>query len=280
MKEFFRRNGGLVLLVAVLLAIATALGSALLGGNANPASNVWGTITSPIRGAVNSFLTWVEDRYDYAFRYEELKEENERLKQENAKLQQDAREGQSATQENERLRELLNLAQKRSDFDFASATVVSYGAENWESTITLSKGTNFDIAVGDCVITETGALVGVVQEVGYNYCSVSTVVDATLEMGGLITRTSGAGILEGDFSLMSEGKLKLSYLPEDTEFIAGDEIVTSGMGGTYPSGLLVGYVEEIRSDPSGMTRYAVVNPAVDLDSLIEVFIIRDFDIVE
>ena len=79
---------------------------------------------------------------------------------------------------------------------------------------------------------------------------------------------------------MQEGKLKMSYLPEDTEFIAGDEIVTSGMGGTYPSGLLVGYVEEVRSDPSGMTRYAVVRPAADLAGLYEVFVIRDFDIVE
>ena len=280
MRDFFRRNGGLVLLIAILLAVATALGSALLGGSADPAENVWGTITSPVRGVVNSFLGWVEDRYDYAFRYEELKEENERLKEENARLQEEAREGQAATQENERLRELLDLAQKRSDFDFASATVVSYSATSWESTLTLSKGSNFDIEAGDCVIDSTGALVGVVEEVGYNYCSVSTVVDATLEMGGLITRTSGAGILEGDFALMQEGKLKMSYLPEDTEFIAGDEIVTSGMGGTYPSGLLVGYVEEVRSDPSGMTRYAVVRPAADLAGLYEVFVIRDFDIVE
>ena len=82
MKDFLRHNGGLVLLVAVLLAVATALGSVLLGGSSNPISNAWGVITSPIRGGVNSFLTWVEDRYDYAFRYEALKEENQRLKEE------------------------------------------------------------------------------------------------------------------------------------------------------------------------------------------------------
>ena len=280
MKDFFRHNGGLVLLVAILLAVATALGSVLLGGSSNPVSNAWGVITSPIRGGVNSFLTWVEDRYDYAFRYEELKEENQRLKEVNAQLQKDAREGQAAAQENERLRDLLGLAQKRSDFQMESANVSSYGSSNWESTLTLSKGTNCGIEVGDCVITSTGALVGVVSEVGYNFCSVATVVDAGLEMGGLISRTSAAGILEGDFSLMEENRLKLSYLPEDTDFIAGDEVVTSGMGGTYPSGLLVGYVEEVRNDPSGMTRYAVIAPAAELNKLIEVFVIKDFDVIE
>lgn len=280
MKHFFRHNGGLILLIAILLAIATALGSTLLGGTANPIANAVGTITAPIRGAVNSFLQWTENRYDYAFRYEALQAENEELRKENAKLQDDAREGQAAAQENKRLRELLNLAEKRRDFQFASATVVSYGASNWENTLTLSKGSNFDIAAGDCVVTETGALVGVVTEVGYNWCSVSTVVDATIEMGGLITRTSSAGILKGDFALMTEGRLKLSYLPEEVDFIAGDEVVTSGMGGVYPSGLLVGYVEEIHSEPSGMARYAAVTPAVTLSDLIEVFVITDFDVVE
>lgn len=280
MKQFFRHNGVLIAIIAVLLAVATVAGSFLLGGEANPASNAVGVITSPFRSAINSFLQWTEDRYDYAFRYEALQTENERLKQENARLQEAAREGQAASRENEQLRVLLGLAEKRRELVFESATVVSYGADNWSSTLTLSKGENVGIAVGDCVITETGALVGVVDEVGTNWCSLSTVIDAGLEMGGLVSRTAGAGILEGDFSLMAEGQLKLSYLPENTEFIAGDEVVTSGRGGVYPSGLLVGYISEIRSDPSGMSRYAVIDPAADLNDLIEVFVIKEFDIVD
>lgn len=280
MKQFFRHNSVLIAIIAVLLAVATVAGSFLLGGEANPVSNAVGVITSPFRSVINSFLQWTEDRYDYAFRYEELQAENERLKQENARLQEAAREGQAASRENEQLRVLLGLAEKRRELVFESATVVSYGADNWSSTLTLSKGENVGIAVGDCVITETGALVGVVDEVGANWCSLSTVIDAGLEMGGLVSRTAGAGILEGDFSLMSEGQLKLSYLPENTEFIAGDEVVTSGRGGVYPSGLLVGYISEIRSDPSGMSRYAVIDPAADLNDLIEVFVIKEFDIVD
>ena len=130
------------------------------------------------------------------------------------------------------------------------------------------------------MVTETGVLVGVVSSVGLNWCTVSTVVDAGLEMGGIVTRTYSAGVLEGSMDLMSRGRLRLSYLPDEAQLVSGDEVVTSGMGDVYPSGLVVGRVEGVFTDPSGMTRYAVIVPDAQLDSLIEVFVIKDFDIVE
>jgi len=57
-------------------------------------------------------------------------------------------------------------------------------------------------------------------------------------------------------------------------------VLTSGKGGMYPSGLVVGEVEGVFTDPSGQTRYAVILPDVELDRLIEVFVIKEFDIVE
>ena len=101
-----------------------------------------------------------------------------------------------------------------------------------------------------------------------------------MEMGGIITRTNSAGVLEGDFALMKEGRLKLSYLPDGAQLVAGDEVLTSGKGDVYPSGLVVGQVEGVFSDASGMNRYAVVAPEVELDTLVEVFVVKDFDIVE
>ena len=105
-------------------------------------------------------------------------------------------------------------------------------------------------------------------------------VDADLELGGLIARTDRAAIIEGDFSLMSQERLKLTYLPENAQLLSGDTIVTSGLvsGGsaTYPSGLVVGYVAEVRTDVTGMSDYAVLTPATDLGSLEQVFVITGF----
>ena len=133
---------------------------------------------------------------------------------------------------------------------------------------------------GSCVVTENGVLVGVVSEAGLNWAAVSTIINTDIEIGGIVNRTFSAGVLEGDFSLMSQGRLKMNYLPEGAQLVSGDEVLTSGRGDVYPSGLVVGQVEGVFTDPSGQTRYAVVRPAVDLEALIEVFVIKEFEIVE
>ena len=280
MKNFFRQNGILLLVIALLLSILIGVSSALLGGNSDPLSNVVNTVTAPVRGGISAALSWAEGVYEYVFHYDELHQELDELRLQVAELEDEVRQGQEASRENEQLRELLGLQERRRDFVFESARVTARSADNWASTLTLSKGSSSGVQAGNCVVTETGVLVGVVSTVGLNWCTVSTVVDAGLEMGGIVTRTYSAGVLEGSMDLMARGRLRLSYLPDGAQLVSGDEVITSGMGDVYPSGLVVGRVEGVFTDPSGMTRYAVVVPSAQLDSLIEVFVIKDFDIVE
>lgn len=280
MNKRSSHNKGIWIVVAAAVIAVVTLVISLFGGSSGPFSGVLGIITTPLRGGLSSLAEWVENRYDYAFRYDELVQENEALKQRVAELEQNAREAQDALEENERYRDLLGLAEKRTDLDLESAYITARGATNWSSTMTLNKGSKHGVATDNCVIDQYGNLVGIVEEVSYNWCTIITVVDPELEMGGLISRTNSAAILEGDFSLMGEVKLKLSYLPENTQVISGDEVLTSGMGGVYPSGLKVGTIDEILTEASGMSRYAVISPSTDLDELRQVFIIKQFDIVE
>lgn len=280
MKDFFHKNGVLLLVIALLLSLLVGISSALMGGTADPLSNAATTITAPVRSLVSNVLDWAEGVYNYVFRYEELNTELDTLRKQVADLEAQLRESGEAARENQQLRQLLRLQEKHQDFVFESARVTQRSTTNWESTFTLSKGSSAGVQTGNCVISETGALVGVVKEVGLNYCRVSTVINTDIEMGGICVRTDCAGILEGDFALMSQGRLKLSYLPDDAQLRPGDQILTSGQGDIYPPDLVVGRVEELRSDPSGMMRYAVLKPQVRLDSLVEVFIIKEFDVVE
>ncbi len=284
MKDFLKQNGILILVIALLLALITAVVSFTFGGMADPFSNLAGVVSTPIRNGIHTFLSWTEGVYADAFEREAMAEELEALKLENAKLREQAREGEAATRENQRLYNLLGLREKRRDLAFEAATVTARGSDNWRSTLTVSKGSAAGVEAGDCAVDEYGNLVGVVSLVGANWSTLITVVDVDLEMGGLIARTDGAAIVEGDFTLMGEGKLKLTYLPQGTQLLAGDTILTSGLvsGGeaTYPSRLVVGYVESVRSDDSGMNDYAVLTPAADLASLEQIFIIKSFDIVE
>ena len=237
------------------------------------------TVTSPIRNGIAAAADWAEGVYNYVFRYGQIQEELASLRAQVAELEDQVREGQEAAKQNERLRELLDLQAKREDFVFESARVTGR-TSNWDSTLTLSKGSSDGVAVGNCVVTSTGLLVGVVSQVGLNWSTVSTIINTDIEMGGIVTRTYSAGVLEGDFALMGQGRLKLSYLPDSAQLVSGDEVLTSGKGDVYPSGLVVGRVEGVFTDPSGMTRYAVVVPDADLSSLVEVFVIKDFEIQE
>ena len=284
MKDFLKQNGILILIIALLLSLIAAVLSFTFGGIANPFANLAGVVSTPFRNGIHSLVEWTEGLYSDAFEREQMEQDLEELRQENAPLRAEAREGEAASRENERLRDLLGFQQKHTELHTEPATVTARGSSNWASTLTISKGSAAGVDPGDCVLDQYGNLVGVISEVGLNWSSLITVVDVDLEMGGLIARTDGAAIVEGDFALMGQGKLKLSYLPEGTQLLAGDPVLTSGLmsGGTavYPSGILVGYVEQVRSDEGGMSDYAVLAPAADLEALEQVFVIKDFDVVE
>ena len=280
MKDFLRQNGILLLVIALLLSILIGVLSVVMGGQADPLSNLTNTIVSPLRGGVTAAADWVEGVYTYIFHYGELEQELNGLRVRVGELEEQVREGEEASRENEQLRELLNLQARRRDFVFEGARVTARSTSNWESTLTLSKGSSSGIQAGDCVVTEMGVLVGVVSKTGLNWSTVSTIINTDTQMGGIVNRTYSAGVLEGDFSLMNQDRLKLNYLPEGAQLVSGDEVLTSGRGEVFRSGLVVGQVEGVFTDPSGQTRYAVVKPAVDLDALIKVFVIKDFEIVE
>lgn len=280
MKDFMRNNGILILIIAVLLALIITVLSVIMTGFADPLTNLVGIVSTPFRNGINAVVNWTEEVYSDAFQQDALKADYEQLKKDYAKLQEELRETQQAKDENERLRNLLGLKERRRELNFEAATVTAYGADNWDSAITISKGTDAGVTAGNCVVDEYGNLVGVVETVGTNWSTVMTIVDSDMEMGGLIARTNDAAILEGDFDLMGQGKLKLSYLPETSELMAGDQVLTSGLSGMYPSGLVVGSIEEVRTDASGMNRYAVIVPETELNNLEQVFVVTSFDVVE
>lgn len=278
MKKFFRDNGVPLLIVALLLSLLIGISGRMLG--TDPLSSVINTVSTPVRAGINAVINWAEDLYDYMFHYQDMEQEVSDLRRQVARLEDQVRQGQEASRENEQLRQLLNLQEKRRDFIFEAARVSARGTQGWDSTLTLSKGSASGVKVSDCVITETGALVGVVSQVGLNWSTVDTVISPNIQMGGLVTRANTSGILEGELSLMQQGLVRLSFLPVDTGILIGDEVLTSGRGEVYPSGLVIGLVEQVATDPSGLSGYALIRPAVELNNLIEVFIIKEFDIVD
>ena len=216
----------------------------------------------------------------YLTGYDALKAENEALKKRIAEMEADNRQAVADREENARLRALADLREQRRELSFESARILVQDASNWSSMLTINKGTMHEIEVGDCVVNEEGALIGVVTEAGLTWSNVRTILDSESSIGALVFRSGASAVAQGDFSLMREGRLTLTYLGTDPDLVSGDLIVTSGLRDYYPSQLVIGYVEEVRPGDDGMSQIAVVRPEVDMHSLVQVFVVKDFDIVD
>ncbi len=279
MKDFFSKYGIWILAAAAGIAVALSVLS-YFASTSTILENAAGVVTSPFRAAAERVSRWVEDKRHYYKEYNDLLEENAALREEVAELRANARQADRDREENARFRELIGLAEQRRDFVFESAMVLERSSSNWTRTLTLNKGTSHGVAANNVVVSSEGYLVGVVTEVGLNWCTVQTIIDTDTELGALLFRTGDVVIAEGDFTLMREKKLKLTFLPTDTALLVGDYIVTSGLGGYYPSNVVIGTVESVEADDDGLAQYAVLSPMGDFDTLTEVFIIKDYDIVE
>lgn len=280
MKDYIKKYGirllALVVLIAVVFTVATGLGQ----GKANTVEDTAGAVRSPFQKVAQALVSRVEGFYGYLFNYDMLMQENENLRAQIAELEKQVRENEQAKEENVKLRELLNLSQKHSDFVFESAKVVSWNASNWASTFTISKGYESGLEVGDAVVTEYGVLVGTVSEVGTNWSTVDTVVDIGTKIGVLVGTEETSAMLLGDYTLMSSQYMKISFVAESGQVITGDVVVTSGAGGAYPQGLILGTVSSVHSEAAGQIEYAVVEPFTNLNALTQIFVIKDYQVIE
>ena len=275
MKEFLKKNGIRIGVIVIAVALLIGLGAAARNGRTGFARNTTGVLSSPLQKVLSSTVNWFRTIYGYLYDYDSLLAENESLRAQLAEAQQSARDGIEATEENVRLRELNNLRQKHTDYVMESAKVVL-----WSSSFTISKGSNFGIELGDPVVTEYGALVGQVTELGTNWATVSTLIDVDMSVGAYVGATGSSGMVVGEFGLMTEKLAKLTFLADGAQLFEGDEVLTSGSGGAFPAGLVIGTIRSVQSEAGGQIEYGIVVPQCELDSLVQVFVIKDFTVVE
>lgn len=279
MKRFLSKNGIWLLAGVAVVVVVLCIISAVSSGTPF-LRNAAGVIASPFRAAGSAVAGWFGGIGDHFDKVADLQQENDDLRAQVADLERQLRQAQKESEENQRLRDLLELQSQRRDLKTVSARVTERSVSNWASTLTLTRGTSAGVAIGDCAIDEYGNLVGVVTDAGLNWCAVTTILDTTSSIGATVFRTEQVAVAQGQLGLMSAGQLALTYVDEPDKLIAGDLVVTSGLGGYYPSGLPIGTVTELRTDTGGLTQYAVLSPKADIGTLTQVFLITEFDVVE
>lgn len=265
--------------LALFLCASVLLGFNLATGRLSFLTNGTGVLVTPVQQALTRAGNFVSDVFGYFYRYDSLVEENQELEKRVQELEQKEREYYAAIDENTYLRELAGLRRKNSQFEYELAEVIGLSSDGVSTTYTLSRGEKDDIEVNDAVVTGDG-LVGYVSSVGYNFCQVKPVTDISLKMGAVISRTREVVVAQGSYDLAEDGLLRLSYLKNDSDVLVGDTVETSGYGGIFPKGLLIGTITEVLPESHGISTYAKVKPAAQLDSLKKAYIIKSFTITE
>jgi rod shape-determining protein MreC len=200
-----------------------------------------------------------------------LRSENERLVAENARLQEIARENAVLT----------DLLQLRAGFDFqtAAASVISRESSEFRRVVTIDKGANAGISVGDVVVAGGGALAGRVTEVGPDSATLVLLTDGTSTVIGQLVANAATGQVVGQLG----GVLVMEQIDASAELSLGDEVVSAGIelgGGVrspYPKGLLIGQVVDIRRDANAVVQTAYLQPAADFERLEFVLVILDYE---
>ena len=275
MKHLFTGRIRLILILAVLLAVVLAVVGSLTGVKL-PDKAVQGFLT-PIRSGVSSLTSKVEQLYDYMFEYESLLAENQELKEQLAKMENDARQADSIARENARLRDLLGLDTTSEGYSLVDSYIISRSSTEWSSTFTVNRGTASGIEAGMCAITANGELVGLVSEAGSNYAVVKSVLDSSLEISATIASSGYNGMVQGGYSTGLAGLLRMDYLPSSAAIRNRDQVVTTGST-VYPRNLILGYVVDAGFDDTGVAKFALLEPAADVGSLEQVFIVTEYNV--
>lgn len=274
MRYLFTKKVKIVLIVALLLAAGLAVASSLLGTTVGDL--VVQAVLTPLRAGASALTDQAEQIYDYIFKYEQLAAENAALREQLAQIQENNRDADSIKRENDRLRELLELTKEHEDYELVDGYIISWDSNDWSYSFTINRGSSAGIEEGMCAITESGAVVGVVSQVGSNYAVIKSVLDSSLNISATIASSDYSGIVRGSYATGQTGMLRMDYLPSAAVVRNNDQVVTAGST-VYPRNLILGYIVDWAMNDNGIAKYAILQPAADIDSLKQVFIITSFD---
>lgn len=273
MRKVFKNKSAFWLIVTVLI-LGIAIG--VLNAAKTEVSfleNATEIVFTPIQKLFTNIGDGVSGFFGYFSDKQALHKEIEALKTENAELKQKVTENEASKLENDELRKLLNLKSNTSGFELEAAEIIARNPSNWYNTITISKGAADGIALNQPVVSTGNTLVGRISEVGTTWSRVTLLTDPEHSAGARVLRSGEDNICEGDSNISDEAMCRLSFLSKNANIIVGDTIITSGLGGIYPKGLIIGKVQEVRQDIQGISQYAVVKPEADFKNIKVVFVI-------
>ena len=275
MRDFFKSLRFKIILAVVAVILGGMLYAASTGGLATIPEQLLSYVVYPIQRAAASVSDGISEFLSVFLDARANYEENIALKEQIAEYRKMLVDYEDTKTENERLKEITGLKELNEDFEFQPAGVIARDPDDRFGSFTIDIGTLHGISVRDPVVTGAG-LIGYVSKVGPTYAQVTTILSPDCNVGAMEIRTKDTGNITGTVEYAAEGLTKFELLPRETEVLEGDIVVTAGTSGLFPQNLVVGTVEEVALEQSGITRYAVIRPVTEISEVKNVFVLTDF----
>lgn len=235
--------------------------------------NLIGTALLPFQRFFNYVDVKVQESMLYFNDFQVLKEENERLKLEIDQLEIANRELTEYRQKVLELKEALNMKDNFHSYEPMAANIIAKDPGNWFDVFTVDVGSKDGIQINTPVVTGRG-LVGKVIQTDLFTSKVISIIDSDSNVSARISKTRDLVVIKGDMKLKEMGFCRMDYIPNDVDIVEGDLIETSGLGGIYPKGIIVGRIKSIQNSENEFTKHAVVEPVVDFKRLEEVYLFK------
>jgi rod shape-determining protein MreC len=275
MKRFLRSGSFKTLMVIAIIAFLGIICAAVSHNASSPFTSAIGTVFSPLQQLSSSIAGNLDD-VSASFKSSSVyKAENAELKKELEEYRRKLADYDELKSKITAYEEFYGIKQKNEDFELCYAGIISRDSADPYKSFVLNCGSGDGVEVGDPVISGE-YVVGTVKKVNYSTCVVYSVIDQRINIGAYESGTGEYGYICGEDNLFEKGLCKLNGLDSSTSVISGGIVCTSGAGGVFPGGLIVGEVTSVKSDDVSAGFYAEVKPYAELDQLTDVFVITSF----
>ena len=224
-----------------------------------------------LQGASNGVTTRVNKLVNNISDTQSLQQRNAELERALVNFQSEIVDLREIKADYPRLAKLLDYKNANPDQQVLAANVIGRDTTGLVRTITIDRGTRDGLVTGMPVLTELG-LVGRIYRVSATNAQILLVTDTNSYVNALLQTSRGEGSIVGTAS----GDLRMTFIPLDEEVKDGDSVVTSGIGGKFPRGLLIGQVTNSRLDDSKLFQEAQVRSLVDFNRLEIVLVVTSF----
>ena len=276
MKRFLR-SGSFKTLVVIAVVVFFGIVFAAVSHNASsPYTSAVGTIFSPLQklsAVIADNLGDVSASFTSSAVY---KAENDELRKEIESYRKKLADYDDMKKKVDAYEEFYGIKQKNPDYEFSYGSVIAKDAADVYESFVLNIGTKDNVTVGDPVIYGE-YVVGIVKKVNYSTCVVYSVLDPRVNIGAFESGTREYGYVSGDEDLYEKGLCKLYGLDSSTSIVSGGVVCTSGAGGVFPDGLIIGEVAAVKNDDVSAAYYAEIKPFVKTANLSDVFVITSFE---